>query len=161
MEEIELSECVFCEKSLGEGATNKLTLRGCASINAASEQRGDIIKVKDGQVVHVSCRKRYMSERCMRAQKRPHELEEVQDSLMLRSESYSFHYETDCLFCCKTIPQYMFQSWAQKHVRAYKVRTKTFQEEIKAKCLEKKSNWGKKCCHAWSFPQIWLLLIVC
>jgi len=66
-----------------------------------------------------------------------------EDTVKRRSESPAFTYELDCVFCEKLIPEYMFRSSTKKYL-AYKVRTKTLQESVKTKCLERNDSWGKE-----------------
>ena len=64
-------------------------------------------------------------------------------SLGLRSGFATFCYDTKCLFCCKTIQEYMFKAESQrseKHL-SYKERVDSFQQEVKSKCVETKYTW--------------------
>ena len=61
-------------------------------------------------------------------------------NLGLRSGSTVFFYDSKCLFCCKTIQVRMLKAESQmpeKHL-AYKVRSHFAQQQLKAKCLERK-----------------------
>ena len=129
---MESEKCVFCKKLLSDEETVKLTEKGCNRINNDSDKRDDSITVTVGQIVHIKCRKTYTND--YNVQKRKLLLDtQDEDALSLRSQSQVFSYETDCLFCGKTIPEYMFRASSQKYL-AYNVRTETFQKEIKAKC---------------------------
>ena len=133
--------CVFCEKSLEEGNTVKLYLKGCDTINQASKKRGDNIEVKEGDRIHKECRRTYTKEYSTIIKKKVNKSDKVSHGL--RSGSAVFCYDTKCLFCCKTFQERMFKAEPQRSEKqlAYKVRSDSFQQEVKAKCLERKDTW--------------------
>ena len=142
---MESEECVFCNQPLllEQEETVKLGQKGCNTINTAAEKREDNINVKVGQIVHVKCRKINTNEGYSQTTKIIRETHEPEDPVKRRSESRAFKYDSDCVFCGKFIPDYMFRSSTKKYL-AYKVRTRTLQESVKTKCLERTDFWGKK-----------------
>ena len=136
--------CVFCEKSGQEGNTVKLYPKGCDTIKRASKKRGDSIEVKEGDKVHKECRRTYTKEYSTIIKKKVNKSDKVSHGL--RSGLAVFCYDTKCLFCCKTIQERMFKAEPQRSEKqlAYKVRSDSFQQEVKAKCLERKDTWANE-----------------
>ena len=66
--------------------------------------------------------------------------------LTLRSGFAALCYDIKCLFCCKTIQEGMFKEESQrseKHL-AYKVKSDSFHQGVKAKCVETKYIWANE-----------------
>ena len=138
---IESQNCVFCEKSLEVGNTVKLYTKGCDTINKASKKRGDRIEVKEGDINHKECRRMYTKEYSMIIKKNVNKSDKVSHGL--RSGSAT---TLNCLFCCKTIQERLFKAEPQRSEKqlACKVRSDSFQQEVKAKCLERKDTWANE-----------------
>ena len=58
-----MDHCVFCQKPLGDLPTVKLRVKGCESVNKASEERHYNIHVTTGQEVHIDCRRDFVHKR--------------------------------------------------------------------------------------------------
>jgi len=72
--------------------------KGCASINKASEERGDIVHCIPGQLIHQECHRKY----CKAGQIVREGVQAVTVTAtkhMLRSAQKQFNFCTDCYFC--------------------------------------------------------------
>ena len=117
-----MSECIICKDSLCDSVdTVKLTEKGILGIQNASLARGDdlLTQVHAGDIVHVSCRKRYVNLKYVNSNVCPSG--SLKHTPLLRS-SLTFSFKSDCLFC--TLPVDI------RGKESFSVRTDTFQKSI-------------------------------
>ena len=141
---MESQNCVFCENLLEESNTVMLYPKRSDTINQASKKKDDSIEVKEGDGVHKECRRTYTKEYSTIIKKKVNKSDKLTHGL--RSGSAVFCYNTKCLFCCETIQERMFKATPQRSEKqlANIVRSDSFQQEIKEKCLERKGTWANE-----------------
>lgn len=134
-----MAECVFCKESCDNGQeTVILREKGSESINRASEQQGSTIRTQKGQRVHTECRRVFTHPHTIaRAQEKP--TEDLSSPCVLRSETPTFRFGEDCLFCGKPAP---YNEKKRGGMDVYPVRSTSFQESVLNSCAKRKDEWS-------------------
>lgn len=137
-----MSKCVFCGEPLSEKPTVTLTAKGCRGIVDASLKRGVEIDVRPGETVHTECRRVHCNPNEISSFNRKRAAERSNESDLnrtLRSETPSFSYKDNCLFC--TQPD-RYSGKKKDHV-LIPVRTLDFDKSVLKHCDERNDIWGE------------------
>lgn len=131
--------CAICKQPIQvDEASPTATLgeKGSASINKASETRGDTTHSRPGQQVHQDCRRRYCNpHQVAKTVKLGHSIHKP----ALRSTERQFTWNTDCFFCGQ--PAKMERK-RKSSDDVYPVKTIEMRSTILAICHERGDAWA-------------------
>lgn len=133
--------CIICHQEI----TNfrevvKIQAKGSDGINEASRARGDNIRSKPGDCVHISCRKTYTNQLVIKgilADRSKTNNKNTENTPLLRSQGV-FSFSENCLFCTKPAKV----NGKKRDIDVYPVRTSDFQTEVLLKCKQRDDEWA-------------------
>lgn len=135
--------CPLCERSIDTSESSVLAEKGATAINEASKTRGTSISVEAGNQVHVACRKTFTNKiylsKIENERRRTLQEKTEAEKVVLRSRTPSFNFQECCFFCTTRIN---LNTTHRKGHEWYKVRTKDFEESIKAVCKSRDDDWS-------------------
>ena len=135
--------CPLCERSIDTSESSVLAEKGATAINEASKTRGTSISVEAGNQVHVACRKTFTNKiylsKIENERRRTLQEKTEAEKVVLRSRTPSFNFQECCFFCTTRIN---LHTTHRKGHEWYKVRTKDFEESIKAVCKSRDDDWS-------------------
>ena len=135
-------KCAICYELLeNQDKSTIATLhdKGSASINQASQERGDNIHTSPGQQVHKACRRDYCKpDNIAKVLRQQQELPSAH-SCKRRSEEQSFDFQSDCLYCGQAIKC----DSKRKSSNVSKVLTIEFKDNLLSKCDKRHDNWAE------------------
>ena len=135
--------CILCGKSIG-GAQHsvKLTAKGCAGINKASELRGNSLIAKSGQHIHEDCRRLHTNPNVIAKDVKISRniIASTSSKCTLRSSESKFCFATDCLFC----GQPDLYNAKKKEWITIPVTTSGFQVSVSDICKRRNDMWAVK-----------------
>ena len=140
--------CPLCEGSIDTSESSVLAEKGATAINEASKTRGTSISVEAGNQVHVACRKTFTNKiylsKIENERRRTLQEKTEAETVVLRSRTPSFNFQESCFFCTTRIN---LHTTHRKGHEWYKVRTKDFEESIKAVCKSRDDDWSNNVFH--------------
>jgi len=133
-------QCVLCKKSVDPQQKDwtKLKKYGVIGIQRCSLIREDNLSVAIGNLVHKSCRSKYINTKLI-AQKLKKKKQDIVFSpkkFKLRSNSSNFDYRKQCLFCCQTFME------NEKNIHKVLSRHKYFDRSILKACNMRNDRWA-------------------
>ena len=94
--------CVLCDKDIAQDSKCDIVYLGgkeCIGVNQASVERGSQVKTKKGQPVHKECRKRWVNPKYIKQNQHEGPTYSSTIQCQLRSQTKSFEFQSDCIFC--------------------------------------------------------------
>ena len=138
------SLCAICNEDVFDKKnTVVLGEKGSVGVNKASDERGDNIKVKSGDIIHTKCRRLYTNKIQIAMYLKKAQFgaaETVNLPHNLRSAEPSFNFKEHCLFCGVSAKY----DGKKKGFGVIPVRTMDFHNSITAICEQRKDEWAAK-----------------
>lgn len=139
MDQILRQYCAICKESIVNNGV-ALTSKGIDGINRASKERGDTVDVREGDSVHIACRKRYTNPSYISKSLRQKEERHPVPRTLRSQSSVQFDFRRDCLFCGNEINQ----EQERKRGRVVcTVRTMDIQDTILNACKVRCDDWAE------------------
>lgn len=130
--------CLICKEDASkEKLITVKQLRGAEGINNAAKARKVEINAKVGDLVHSTCRAKFINPKSITAYLNSLEKEQASSlpssSQKTRASFTSYNSQTDCFFCAKKV---------EEDSEYYVVRTFSLVENIKKNCQERGDSWA-------------------
>ena len=131
--------CCICNELAPKGKdSNDLTSKGTAGVNRASVERGDELRVTEGQRVHKTCYRNYCKPQNV-ARDAANKQITVQPRSDLRSVKAQFNFQEHCLFCGQSAKY----DKKRRSADIFPVRTEEFKHVILDICNKRNDEWSQ------------------